>query len=602
MQHSKIQRLAAAAGDTVRVYWPMWLALTLMLSSLPLIAAVQSGTLCKMLTLLTFCCSAAYSWPLVLAAALAGSPRATRLIASTVALWSLACGLFPILSGQMMTDGTIVMVIETDSREAASFVSKYITGWRIAGVAAYLVFLGACIYAAGRRVRLSRRVTAAAAVAAAIVTATGTCRIIRLYVGLMCGPQPSTELWLAKADPLTHLANISSVFDGDVVTATVATAYRLHQISANLSRWEETQRGALRQTYGRAGSADSINVVVIIGESFIKRHSNLYGYRLNTNPKLSAMADSGLLTPFTDYITVGNYTNDAIRNVYNLNSVGEGERWQDAVAFPLVAARSGWRVHLYDNQVDGVNHLFDVELAGMLLNPLMKRDVYEWTTDSIDRYDGDFVARVNRRFPFDGSVGNMDIYHLYGQHFEPSERYPAGQGYDVWTADSIAVDKPWLKDEWRRRTIAEYDNATRYNDAVVAAIIDRYRGTPTVFVYFSDHGEEIYDLAATDERIIIPDEKYLPDWLRTEFEIPLFIAFTPEYATLRPTSVLAITTSASRPGSSDNIGHTILGLGGATANPHYRATRDILSPQYRTPPRLTTGSLNYDTVVRAGME
>lgn len=580
----------------------MWLALTLMLSALPAISAIQSGALWKMLTLLTLCCSAVYAWPLVLAAALTGSRRVARIIAAAVAMWSLCCALFPILSGQLMNDGTIVMLVETDSREAASFVSKYITGWRIAGVAAYLVFLGACVYAAGLRVRLSRRVAVAATVAVSVVCATGIYRIAHLYKGFTCGPQSSTDLWLAKEDPLTHLPNINNVFGGDIATATVAAGYRLHQISANLSRWEETQRRTLRQTYGRAVRSDSINVVVIIGESFVKRHSNLYGYRLNTNPKLSAMADSGLLTPFTDYITVGNYTNDAIRNVYNLNSVGEGEPWHASVAFPLVAARSGWRVHLYDNQVDGVNNLFDVELAGMLLNPLMKRNVYEWTTDSLDRYDGDFIAHVNRRFPFDGSVGNMDIYHLYGQHFEPRERYPAWQGYDVWTADSIAVDKPWLKDEWRRQTIAEYDNATRYNDAVVAAIIDRYKGTPTVFVYFSDHGEEIYDFAPTVERIVTPTKEYLSDWLRTEFEIPLFIAFTPEYATLRPTSVLAITTSASRPGSSDNIGHTILGLGGATANPHYRATRDILSPHYRTPPRLTTGSLNYDTVVRAGME
>ena len=36
-----------------------------------------------------------------------------------------------------------------------------------------------------------------------------------------------------------------------------------------------------------------INIVVVIGESYIKHHSWLYGYPLETTPHLSAEKDSG---------------------------------------------------------------------------------------------------------------------------------------------------------------------------------------------------------------------------------------------------------------------------------------------------------------------
>ncbi|MGM9853428.1 MAG: phosphoethanolamine transferase [Muribaculaceae bacterium] len=600
MPHPRFHRFTEAVRDTVRVYWPLWLALTLMLSSLAIVWPINNGFILKKLILLTFCCSAAYTWPLVLTASLIRRRCAVYIISGFVALWSVCCTLFPLLSGEPMNDGTLVMVLETDGREAASFIEKYITGRRIVCTLAYLLFLGGCIYLSGLTIMLKRRTAIITAVIAGLACSIGTYRIVYMYNGIMDSSQTRSDLWLTCSEKFFNLINLAGVFNGDIATATVATGYRLHRISSGVHDWEKSQREALKQNYGMAEKADSVNVVVIIGESFVRRHSNLYGYRLNTNPNLTALADSGLLTVFTDFISVGNYTNDAIRNIINLNSLGEGEQWYESVAFPLVAARSGWRVHLYENQVVKVSGLLDVQLSGILLNPIMKENVYEQTNDSLDTYDGDFIARINREFPFDGNTGNMDIFHLYGQHFEPVERYPAGKGHDIWNADSIPVpaDKPWLKEKWRRQTVAEYDNATRYNDSVVASIIDRYRGTPTVFIYFSDHGDEIFDFGPVHERIILPPDNYLTDWVHTEFDIPLFIAYTPEYIKLFPESPRHINSAAGRPGSTDNIGHTILGLAGATDNRYYRADRDVLSPAYRKPRRMISMGLDYDEAVK----
>ena len=54
--------------------------------------------------------------------------------------------------------------------------------------------------------------------------------------------------------------------------------------------------------------ADSMDLVLVIGESYNKWHSSLYGYGLDTSPLMQAERDRGLLTVFTDAISPYNLT------------------------------------------------------------------------------------------------------------------------------------------------------------------------------------------------------------------------------------------------------------------------------------------------------
>ncbi|MGM9842584.1 MAG: sulfatase-like hydrolase/transferase, partial [Candidatus Limisoma sp.] len=57
-------------------------------------------------------------------------------------------------------------------------------------------------------------------------------------------------------------------------------------------------------------------IVLIVGESFNRHHSNLYGYRLNTQPRLKAEADSGNLLVFTNCTTPSLSTNKCIKFLF----------------------------------------------------------------------------------------------------------------------------------------------------------------------------------------------------------------------------------------------------------------------------------------------
>ena len=84
--------------------------------------------------------------------------------------------------------------------------------------------------------------------------------------------------------------------------------------------------------------------------------------------------------------------------------------------------------------------------------------------------------------------GTLSIIHIMGQHFDSSQRYP--EEFDAFHADDI--DRRDLS-ESQREQVAQYDNATLYNDYTIAKIIDSYRNSDAVIIYIADHGEQIYD-------------------------------------------------------------------------------------------------------------
>lgn len=78
---------------------------------------------------------------------------------------------------------------------------------------------------------------------------------------------------------------------------------------------------------------DSLNIILVIGESFIKRHAGIYGYSLNTTPVMREQKLKGNLSVFNDVVSPYAYTNKAIHNMLCCNSVSEGERWYE----PLIS-------------------------------------------------------------------------------------------------------------------------------------------------------------------------------------------------------------------------------------------------------------------------
>lgn len=82
----------------------------------------------------------------------------------------------------------------------------------------------------------------------------------------------------------------------------------------------------------------------------------------------------------------------------------------------------------------------------------------------------------------------MVFVHLMGTHFLYEKRYPPDRAVFRLTDDLPGSAEA-------RAPINHYDNAVAYQDELLGEMLSRVNasGLSAVLVYFSDHGEEVYD-------------------------------------------------------------------------------------------------------------
>lgn len=339
--------------------------------------------------------------------------------------------------------------------------------------------------------------------------------------------------------------------------------------------------------------ADSLEMVLVIGESYNKWHSSLYGYPLDTSSLMAAERDKGLLTVFTDAIAPYNLTSVTIQNMLSLNSIGHGEKWHELPMWPAVMRRAGWQIDLWDNQRDFmVGETFAASLNSFLFAPEIVQNVYHAVNDTVCEFDGDLAEQYYSQWM--PASRRLVIFHLMGQHTDYGSRYPHTPEWEVWTpADVPDAAAPYI-DARRRGIMLDYARATRYNDAVLASIINRYRDRDAVVVMLSDHGEEVYDYRDFMERDHNP--RKTAEMVTYENGIPLTIWCSPVYKQRYPDRAEAIARAAGRPFMSDNLGQMMLWLG-LVDSPWNDSTRNVLHPAYRPAKRLIYDGLDYDRLV-----
>lgn len=375
----------------------------------------------------------------------------------------------------------------------------------------------------------------------------------------------------------------------DNVSCLVYSIYDLH-----LMRNEVDE--ALKMTMNMKGTAryeqdDSLNVVLVIGESYNKRHAGLYGYQLNTTPYMDCEQEQGRLFVFTNTVSPYNLTSKVLRNMFSTNSLGNGESWTQHPFFPAIFQRAGFQVAFWDNQYDpSSREEFDFSLNAFLHHPALEKQVYAKTNsqtfETDDQLIDDFEQHAADRKP----RLQLMMFHLMGQHFSYYNRYPHGSDFDHFNADSIDQQNDYLTRE-KRQLIADYDNATRFNDWCLSKIIENYRQANTVLLYLADHGEEVYDYRDKYSRSW---EKPVPrEVARYQYETPMIIWFSDSYMRKNPEKVAAVKQSLDRPFSIDNICHMLFSLASLQTT-YYRPERDLTNKAYHCPPRLLNDSNDYD--------
>ena len=385
---------------------------------------------------------------------------------------------------------------------------------------------------------------------------------------------------------------IGDIFPFDALTATI---YSLNAIRTTNNEMNYAIKVAEAEKGGSITEKDSLHIILIIGESYIKSHSQVYGYGLPTTPNLKREEDNGNLFVFNNVVSPFNGTSPVLKNLFCCNSIAEGEKWYKSPFFPTCFKRSGYTINYWDNQrVTKSQGTWDFSMNSFLFDKRLCQIAYSEAAPEGFPYDDQLISDFERSGKKKDGKYVFDIFHLWGQHVDASERYPHGQ-FSRFSAKDIRNNAPYMT-ESKKQDIANYDNATYYNDYVINHIINLYRNENTVVVYFSDHGEEIYDYRDSKGRVeAAPGQE--KNWLKYQFEVPFVIWCSDKYKALHPDIVRRIKASLNRPFMTDNTCHLLFDLAGLKTI-YYRPERDLISPKFKPSKRIVNNNNDFDAVMR----
>ena len=472
-----------------------------------------------------------------------------------------------------ITPSTLLLLLETNTKEATGYLKTYLlTAPMIKTVVIISVLLILTIIGEHFNKRFSQ--IAQKPVCRWILTlillfgATGCYSMFKRYWELcQCKTAYEAEGWksgctLYKSMPLPNLCF-------SITANNLAGEDLKYMIDATKKSLDDVQ----------PVQSDSMNIVLVIGESFNKYHAGLYGYSLNTTPFLSEEQNLGNLYAYTHVKAPHNMTSIVLKNMLCCNNVHEGERWQNFAYFPAIFKKAGYDVWFWDNQYQSNPVMaFSLTLNSILFNKEIDQLSYTAYNDICTTYDDGLISDFQKKKGSELGSHNLIIFHLNGQHRPANTQYPQENEYQIFSSMDIKNPASYLNEESKQR-IAEYDNATHFNDKVLKQIMDIVRDKKAILIYFSDHGEEVYDYRDFLGRSLLEEAKITPDLVKYQLEIPFIVWASDKWKQQNETGWQNMGEAIDREFSIDNICHLLFRLGGIKTK-EYKPERDLFSPEF----------------------
>ncbi|GGZ81649.1 hypothetical protein GCM10007028_19070 [Algibacter mikhailovii] len=311
--------------------------------------------------------------------------------------------------------------------------------------------------------------------------------------------------------------------------------------------------------------------VVIIGESTSRSHLGLYNYYRNTTPNLDRIKNDLLI--YKDVISPHAYTVGSLTKILTLGNYEEPEKVFSGSIIQLLNS-AGFSTYWISNQ----RPIGPYE--SMVTKISLAAKSSEFLTTDLAKLskvlDGSLIDE------FAEVLQNQDdrkviFVHLMGTHHNYDNRYP----------DSFNVFKEEPKSNFKsiesRIKINHYDNAVLYNDFVISSLIKTLKkyNSCSFALYFSDHGEEMYDdinLAGHNEDI----------YSKKMFEVPFFIWQSKKYNELKELDY-----NCNRKYMLDDLFHSLADLTGVNAD-EVDLKRSIFNDSFKLRKRIIKERIDFD--------
>lgn len=316
--------------------------------------------------------------------------------------------------------------------------------------------------------------------------------------------------------------------------------------------------------------------IVIIGESLTRNHMSLYGYPRKTNPKLEAIKKELLI--FNKVISPHTHTMPSLEKILTLASFTTPKPVNN-VSVVQMANAADFKTYWISNQ----EPLGLTETIPTIIGNAAQSKYWMETENFYAKiYDGKLLPQLKKTLN-KPDKRKVIFLHLMGVHGTYNKRYPDNYNYFKDFPPHI------ISNESRMVKYANYyDNAVRYNDFIINEIISmvKEKNTLSSVVYFSDHGQEVFD--SID---YMGHNEYTPT--KAMYEIPLLFWFSEKYKDHYRNNISALENKKNRKYILEDFPHTFADVVGIRFN-RFEKNRSIINNSFVERVRLIKDNKDFD--------
>ena len=254
--------------------------------------------------------------------------------------------------------------------------------------------------------------------------------------------------------------------------------------SKKLSNYANDKNGNFKDVSRSCDIQKQEVYVIIIGESTARGHLGIYGYYRNTTPLLEEIKNELLI--YNNVISPDTYTIASLTKVLTLGNYENPEAKFDGSIIQLLNQAKFKTYWVSAQRPAGAN---DSQITNLGLGADESYFLNIKPAQEKTIYDEVLLEKLNTIL---GEKGNKKVIflHTLGTHFNYKYRYP--ERFDFFKDD---IPKSKFKKQAIYNEINAYDNAVRYTDYILSSVIKKVKkvNTNSCVLYFSDHGEEVYD-------------------------------------------------------------------------------------------------------------
>lgn len=354
--------------------------------------------------------------------------------------------------------------------------------------------------------------------------------------------------------------------------------YLYYKIENDFLRYLDTIKSVKIENAYNVDAGINKTIVILIGESSSRRHWSLYGYYRDTTPRLNKIKEELLI--FKNAVSSTPYTTSSLTNSLFFENIGQ---YQNYPVIPLLQ-QVGYNVYWISNQATAELGLFNyLALLSDEKQYLNRSGTYNFKYKS---YDENLLEALQKILTQNKNQNKIIFLHTMGSHAHYGSRYP--EEFAVFNTYDDLTEKKWRKYE-NFDTINCYDNSIRYTDYIITACIELLKKEKnSLLLYFSDHGEEVFDVLPFHGRGTGIPSRYV-------VEIPVLLWFSEDMKQLLKEKLVYWKTCVERPFVTDILSLMMCSIANIEIPPNKKDSCNPLSPLYRVYDRIVEGK-NFDKI------